>query len=112
MITHGVVGQPPVDEADRRLVAVWDQGDLHFRGAGRDRVVRLIPTEGEHHLRIGNDLDEIAHSRVLTLDKHAICTAGPWIEVRLGTHPPEVLGRINQEGEDGGRAGVHHHLTH
>jgi hypothetical protein len=38
-------------------------------------------------------------------------TADPGVELGFGSHPAEMLLRINEEGEDGCRAGHHHDLT-
>ena len=100
-----------MDESHSRLVAIGGQRDLHLGAASGDGMVRLVPSEGEHHLAIGHHLHELAHARVPALDQYPVHATDPRIELSFCTHPPHVLGRVGEEGEDGGRPGIHHDLS-
>src|ERR1019366_6555417 len=87
VVGHSVVGQPAVHEADKRLVAIGDQSDLDLRGAGRNRMARLVPPEREDDSLVWNDLDELARRRVSTLDQDPMGTPHPGVQLRLRAHP-------------------------
>jgi len=112
VIADCIVGQPSMDEADPRLVAIGNQSDFHLGAARGNRMVGLIPSEGEHHFAVGHYLYKLADARVLALGQHPIHATDARIELGFGAHPSDVLGRIGEEREDGGRAGVHHDLAH
>jgi hypothetical protein len=77
VVADHVLGEASVDKADARLVALGVQRDLDGRRARLDRVARLLPTEGEHDLLLGHDLEVLARGLEQTHDQHAVATTGP-----------------------------------
>ena len=68
--------QAAVREAHARLLALGMQGDLDRGGARRDRVVLLVPAEGEDDLLLRHHLDVLADGLVQTLDEHTVGATG------------------------------------
>src|SRR5207302_1212651 len=112
VVLHGLLGQAALHQPQTRLVPLGMQGDLDPGRPGADGVTRLVPTEGEHHLLVGDDLHELAGGLIATRDEHPVDAAGTRVELGLGPLPLHVLLGDGEVLEDRRRAGVDHHLPH
>ena len=94
VIVDRVGGQAAVHEAHARLLALGVQRDLDRRGAGRDRMVLLLPAEREDDLLRRHDLDELAGGLVLAGDEHPVDAAGARVDLGDRADPFDVLVRL------------------
>ena len=111
VVVDRVGGEAAVHEAHARLVALGMQRDLHRRGAGRDRMVLLLPAEREDDLLLRHHLDELARGLVLPGDEHPVDAAGARVDLGDRADPFDVLVGIGEERPDRLRGGVDHDLT-
>jgi N-acetylglucosamine-6-phosphate deacetylase len=104
-VGHGA-GQTPVNQVQLRACAAWSQIDLDRGGSRGDPDVLPVPSVGEHHPAVGDELHELADDAVTALVGPGDLPSGPGIDPGDGSHPLDQPLGVGQQFVDDARRGV------